>query len=134
MRTLFSTVVTFSETKLEKEFRKKVNKSLPKTSNKHNYLLLARAGAHLGLGGAADLLHAILPLLALLAGALCPRQQAISNQPMFWLKLLRVLQRVVDQSEAGGAAAAKGSAKAKDEDQIWRGLVHAGDLLADLGL
>ena len=95
-------------------------------------LLLGSSGADLGLGRAAHLLHAVLTLLALLAGGSLPLVQAVSLQAVLGLELLRKVERVVDERKAAGAAAAKVGLQAEAEDDVGGGLVHAGQLVADL--
>eukprot|EP00170_Pyropia_yezoensis_P002597 contig_10930_g2601 len=80
-------------------------------------------------------LHPVLALLPLLAGARRGRSQALANQPILGLKLLRIVQRVVDDSKAGGLAATKGNAKAKHKDGLRvRHLVHLRQLILQLRL
>ena len=65
------------------------------------------AGGDLRLGGAADLLHAVLALLPQLPAAGWFAEQAVPHQAVFRLELLGEVERVVDEGEAGGPAAAK---------------------------
>ena len=57
-----------------------------------------------------------------------------SCQSVFGLEFLGEVQGVVDQTEASGLATSKVGAEAEDEDHIRGSLVHACDLLTDLGL
>lgn len=94
--------------------------------------LLLAAGANLALFHSAHLLHSILTLLALLASrSIFLAQQSIANQPMAWLELLGIVDRVVDQAKAGGLAATELCLKAKAKHMVGRSLVHASQLLAN---
>ncbi len=55
-------------------------------------------------------------------------------KPVFGLKLLSKVQRVVDESEASCLATTKLCAESEAEHYIRGGLVHAGELLAHLSL
>lgn len=63
------------------------------------------ATADLGLLGAADLLQAVLPLLALLARLGDGLRDAVADLAVVGLELLEGLQGVVDQAKASGLAA-----------------------------
>ena len=58
--------------------------------------------------------------------------EAHADQSVVGLELLHRLGGVVDQGEAGGLAATELRAQAEDVDLVLGGLVHAGELLAEL--
>ena len=88
----------------------------------------------LSLLGASDLLDTVLTLLALLARHPLGLHEAVTHQAMLGLELLGEVERVVDEREAGALAAAEHGLEAEAEDNVRLGLVHSGELLADLGL
>jgi hypothetical protein len=57
---------------------------------------------------------------------------ADADQPVAGLELLEGLRGVVDQGEAGGLAATELGAQAENADLVLGGLVHAGQLVAEL--
>ena len=52
--------------------------------------------------------------------------QAMSCKPMFGLILLRLIQGIVNHSEASCLATTKMGSESKYKDDIWCGLVHFG--------
>lgn len=58
--------------------------------------------------------------------------QADADQPVVGLELLHRLGRVVDEGKAGGLAATELGPETEDADLILLGLVHAGELVAEL--
>ena len=58
--------------------------------------------------------------------------KADADQPVVGLELLHGLGGVVDKGKAGGLAATELGTKAEDADLVLLGLVHAGELIAEL--
>ena len=58
----------------------------------------------------------------------------LPDETVAWLELLREVQRVVDEREAGRLATAEVRVEAKAEDEIGRGLVELSDFVSDLFL
>ncbi len=58
----------------------------------------------------------------------------MTHQSVLWLELLGEVKSVVDEGEAGALATTENGAESKAEDNVWLGLVHAGELLSDLSL
>merc|ERR1712006_113 len=102
-------------------------------------LLDGQALEHLGLVGASGLLHAVLPLLALLARGLARGALAGTDHAVLRLVLLGCLGVVIDQAETGATTTAKLGAEAEeDHGHVILSLVHVLDLalellLADVG-
>ena len=83
----------------------------------------------------ADLEGPVLALLDLLARLARGLLQPVADETVLGLELLGDVDRVVNQAKAGGFASAKLRAEAEDEDRVGLpGVVHLGELLADLGL
>lgn len=97
-------------------------------------LVLVLLGA-LGLGGTAELLGAVLPLLALLsAGLLDLCASTDADQTVEGLELLQGLLGVVDESEASALTTTVLRTETEDGDLVLVGLVQVGELVAELVL
>lgn len=101
--------------------------------NTHNSLLLARAGS-LGLGNTAELLGAVLLLLALLATRLDVLAESLAGQSELGLNLLGLVDGVVNQGKAGALLATKLGLQSEHDDGLLFALVHLGELVAQVGL
>lgn len=88
--------------------------------------------ADLGFLGAANLLHAVLSLLALFACLFLFLVQTVTSQAVFRLEFLGKLQCVVNQCEPSWFAAAEVCAESKDENNVWCDFVHASQFFTDI--
>ena len=90
---------------------------------------------HLVLSATAELLHAVLLLLDLLARLGHRLLETGADDAVLGLELLHGVNVVIDQTEPSGLATTKLSAEAKEADaRVVRDIVHLGELLAELSL
>lgn len=74
-------------------------------------------------------LGSVLLFLDLLSGGLDLGNNGVSDQSVLWLKLLGLIKRVVDQTEASGLATTELGLEAEDEQSLWVvDLVHLAEL------